>query len=60
MDIIELVATRKIEEAIARGEFDGLPQCGWIDCSIHGEAFIVQWWREKVRRDEAQHREPLF
>jgi len=60
MDIIELVAMRKIEEAIARGEFDGLPQRGWIDCSIRGEAFIIKWWREKILRDEAQNREPLF
>ncbi|MBV8331362.1 MAG: DUF1992 domain-containing protein [Candidatus Eremiobacteraeota bacterium] len=54
MDIVALVAERKIEEAIADGLFDGLPSRGRIDCSLHGEAFIAKWFRENMARDEAQ------
>jgi len=47
-DVIRLVAERKIEEAIEDGQFDNLPLRGRIDCSLQGEAFLVQWWREKI------------
>jgi len=57
VDIVALVAERKIEEAIADGLFDGLPSRGRIDCSLHGEAFIAKWFREKfAREDELRER----
>jgi len=42
VDVISLVAERKIEEAIENGLFDNLPRRGRIDCSLHGEAFVVK------------------
>jgi hypothetical protein len=48
MDIITFVAERKIEEAIEDGFFNNLPAYGPIDCSLHGEAFIVKWFRKKI------------
>jgi hypothetical protein len=45
MDIAELVARHKIEQAIEDGLFDGLPQCGRIDCSLRGESFLSWWFR---------------
>lgn len=52
VDVIALVAERKIEEAIEAGLFDGLPPRGRIDCSRQGEAFVAQWWRDKIAREE--------
>jgi hypothetical protein len=52
MDIAAIVAERKIEEAIADGLFDNLPARGRIDCSLHGEAFVTKWFREKIAREE--------
>ena len=49
MDIVTLVAERKIEEAIENGLFDNLPAYGPIDCSLHGEAFVAKWFREKTQ-----------
>lgn len=51
MDVVALVAERKIEEAIENGLFDNLPSHGPIDCSLRGEAFIAKWFREKVARE---------
>jgi hypothetical protein len=52
MDIVRIVAERKIEEAIDRGDFDALPSCGRIDCSLHGEKFLAKWFREKFQRED--------
>jgi hypothetical protein len=54
LDILALVAERKIEEAIEKGYFDRLPACGPIDCSLHGEAFIAKWFREKLAREDPE------
>jgi hypothetical protein len=54
MDIVALVAERRIEEAIDDGLFDGLPERGRIDCTLHGEAFIVKWFREKLEKEEGR------
>lgn len=54
MDIIVLVAERKIEEAMEHGEFDALPPMGRIDCSLHGERFIAKWFRDKFHHEETQ------
>ena len=54
MDIVRFVAERKIEEAIERGEFDDLPPRSRIECTLHGEAFFIWWFRAKVARDEAR------
>lgn len=51
MDVIALVAERKIQEAAEKGLFDNLPPCGPIDCSLRGEAFIAKWFREMVTRE---------
>lgn len=51
MEIVALLAERRIEEAIEDGFFDGLPECGRIDCSLHGEAFVAKWWRERLLSD---------
>ena len=53
MDIIALVAERKIEEAIENGLFDALPAYGPIDCSLQGEAFVTKWFTEKFGREAA-------
>jgi|GEM_PF-4671749 len=45
MDIVQLVAERKIECAIEDGIFDGLPARGEIDCSLRGESFLTWWFR---------------
>ena len=55
MDIVAFVAERKIQEAIDDGLFDNLPARGRIDCSLHGEAFIAKWFRDKVAREETLH-----
>ncbi|MBV8282538.1 MAG: DUF1992 domain-containing protein [Candidatus Eremiobacteraeota bacterium] len=52
-DIVALVAERKVAQAIGDGLFDNLPQRGWIDCSLHGDAFLALWWREKMAREES-------
>jgi hypothetical protein len=52
VDIVTLVAERKIVEAIEEGVFDGLPTRGRIDCSLCGAAFIASWWRAKFAREE--------
>jgi hypothetical protein len=54
MDIIEFVAMRRIEEAIERGDFEGLPARGWIHYSVHGETFFATWWRDKIARETTQ------
>ena len=51
MDIVAAVAERKIKEAMENGSFDNLPPYGPIDCSLHGEAFIAKWFREKYVRE---------
>ena len=53
MDIVSFVAERKIEEAMENGAFDGLPPRGFIECSLHGEAFFVKWFRERFVLPEA-------
>lgn len=55
MDIVVLIAERKIQEAIENGDFNGLAQRGYIDCSLQGEAFLRVWWSEKIARDDAMH-----
>jgi hypothetical protein len=52
MDIIAIVAERKIQEGLENGAFDGLPSRGRIDCSLHGEMFLVTWFRERIAREE--------
>ncbi len=47
MDIIAVIAERKIQEGIERGAFDSLPRKGRIDCSLRGERFLIQWFRER-------------
>lgn len=56
MDIVAIVAERKIQEAIEEGLFDDLPPRGRIDCSLQGAAFIAIWWREKIAREENAER----
>jgi len=56
MDVVTLVAERKIREAIESGLFDNLPSHGPIDCSLRGEAFIAKWFREKAAGDELMDR----
>ena len=58
MDVIALVAERKIQEAIEDGFFDNLLPYGRIDCSLQGDAFKLKWWREKIAREEAFNAEP--
>ena len=53
MDVIAVVAERKIEEALEGGFFDNLPPYGPIDCSLNGEAFIAKWFREKFAAHES-------
>ena len=48
MDIAAFIAERKIEAAMEDGAFDALPSRGFIDCSLHGEAFLAKWFREHV------------
>ena len=47
MDIVAFIAERKIEEAAENGAFDALPPRGFIECSVHGEAFFAKWFRER-------------
>ncbi|MGZ3521451.1 MAG: hypothetical protein ACXWNK_00885 [Vulcanimicrobiaceae bacterium] len=54
MDIVALIAERKIEEAMGNGAFDALAPMGRIDCSLHGERFIAKWFREKFQREELE------
>ncbi len=54
MDAVEIIALRKIEDALKDGAFNNLPCCGRIECSVHGELFIAKWWREKIAREEAK------
>ena len=51
MDIVSLVARRKIEASIEEGLFDNLPAYGPIDCSLHGEAFVTKWFRKQILRE---------
>lgn len=53
MDIVAFVAERKIGEAIENGAFDGLTPRGYIDCSLHGEAFLAKWFRERFSAEDA-------
>jgi hypothetical protein len=57
MDIIALVAEHKIQEAAENGLFDNLPPYGPIDCSLHGEAFVTKWFREKWPRENEERAE---
>jgi Domain of unknown function (DUF1992) len=57
MDVIALVAERKIEEAAENGLFDNLPQYGPIDCSLHGAAFVAKWFREKWLHEKEERAE---
>lgn len=56
MDIVALVAERKIEEAMKDGAFDALTPMGSIDCSLHGERFIAKWFRNKYIHEELEIR----
>jgi len=56
MDIVVVVAERKIQEAIEEGLFDDLPARGRLDCSLQGPTFIAQWWREKIAREDNAER----
>lgn len=47
MDIVAIIAERKIEEGLQNGAFDMLPPVGRIDCSRHGEMFFAWWFRER-------------
>lgn len=49
VDIVALIAERKIEEAIENGLFDNLPAYGAIDCSLRGEAFLAYWLQGERR-----------
>lgn len=57
MDVIALVAERKIEEAVGNGLFDNLPPYGPIDCSLQGEAFLAKWFREKCQHEKEERAE---
>jgi hypothetical protein len=48
---IAIIAERCIELALANGEFDGLPQRGYIDCSINGERFFRSWFAARLSRE---------
>lgn len=52
MDIVAIIAERKIEEGLQRGVFDQLPQRGRIDCSRHGEMFFAWWFRRQYSGDD--------
>jgi hypothetical protein len=52
MDIVAIIAERKIEEAMTGGLFEGLPSRGRLDCSLHGEAFFAKWFRERIAYEE--------
>jgi hypothetical protein len=52
MDIVAVIAERKIQEGLQSGAFDMLPQRGRIDCSLHGEMFFMWWFRERYATDE--------
>jgi hypothetical protein len=45
MDPAHIVAERKIASALKDGLFDNLPAYGEIECSLHGEAFLIWWFR---------------
>jgi hypothetical protein len=45
MDPAHIVAEHKILSALESGLFNELPQCGQVDCSLHGEAFLAWWFR---------------
>lgn len=52
MDIVAFIAERKIEEGLQSGAFDLLPQCGRIDCSLHGEMFFAWWFRQRYSGED--------
>jgi hypothetical protein len=52
MDAIRLIAENRIEDAIAEGLFDDLPERGYIDCSLSGERFFAEWFAKKLEREE--------
>jgi hypothetical protein len=47
MDPAQIVAEHKIASAMEIGLFEGLPACGPIECSVHGEAFFAWWFRTR-------------
>jgi len=47
MDIVAMIAERKIDEGMQSGAFAMLPQRGRIDCSLHGEMFFAWWFRDR-------------
>ncbi|MBV8639733.1 MAG: hypothetical protein JO322_16755 [Candidatus Eremiobacteraeota bacterium] len=49
-----IIAERKIEEGLQSGAFDQLPQCGRINCSLHGEMFIAWWFRQHYSGNETR------
>jgi hypothetical protein len=53
VDAIRLIAEQRIEDAIADGLFDDLPQRGYIDCSLSGEGFFAEWFAKKLEREES-------
>ena len=53
MDIVAIIAERKIEEGLQAGAFGGLPRRGRIDCSVHGEMFFAWWFRDRYAGRES-------
>lgn len=53
MDIVAIIAERKIEEALQNGAFTMLPQQGRIDCSLRGETFLAWWFRQRYSEHES-------
>ncbi len=54
------LAERKIEEAIARGEFDNLPGAGRPLKNLTGERDELWWIRDLVRREQIETLPPTL
>jgi hypothetical protein len=52
MDIVAIIAERKIEDGLQSGAFNALPERGRIDCSVHGEMFFAWWFRARYTGDQ--------
>ncbi len=52
MDIVAIIAERKIEEGLRTGAFDLLPQRGRIECSLHGEMYVAWWFRDRYASND--------
>jgi hypothetical protein len=52
MDALRWIAEHRIEDAMAEGDFDNLPQRGYIDCKLSGEQFLADWFAQKIQREE--------